>query len=390
MKRIIYILGFILLGGLTLQAQKTTKPETIQSFAKVRLPIEWYKTQLKLWKAEVDKNQKNAEAWYNYFKVQRILHRLDEDDKRTHEVKEKELTQIVEDMSKAIPNTFEYHHTAWILAGLGDMDKLHHLEKAIALQPDNPALFHNIINMGELTRDTDQRNTYSRKLYNDPETSPGFLYYCHNMLAGLDENAILVTVGDNDTYPVWMLQAEKGIRKDVTAVNSSLILVKEYREKLFKELGVENIKYDPFENKENMLRFENELVSLLASNNQNRPVYITISCGKTLTEKHQDKLYLTGLCYLYCEKTYDNIAALKKNFERNYTLDYLDNAFYHDKSAFLVKQLNTNYIVPMVKLYEHYKLAGETQKANELKAKALAVVSGTENEQQIKKYFTDK
>lgn len=45
----------------------------------------------------------------------------------------------------------------------------------------------------------------------------------YNYLAGLDENAILVTHGDNDTFPLWYVQEVEDVRTDVRIVNTSLL-----------------------------------------------------------------------------------------------------------------------------------------------------------------------
>jgi len=51
-----------------------------------------------------------------------------------------------------------------------------------------------------------------------------------NLLDTCEENGVLFTVGDNETYPVWCLQEVYGYRSDVTAVNLSLLNLNWYVE----------------------------------------------------------------------------------------------------------------------------------------------------------------
>lgn len=375
------------------------KPEPVKSFATVLLPVSWYKEQASLWKKEIDKDPKNAAAWYNYYRAHRSLNRLDTTDKRNAAQKYEQEKQLVEEMEKAIPDSYEYNLCRWLIEG-NKADYIPYLKRAAELGEGHMEHYSDMIVWGEMERNQERKDLYSREWYQSGTASPGLLYYNYNVLAGLKPNAIIFTAGDNDTYPIWMLQA-MGIRKDVTVLNTSLLMMDEYREKIFKELGVKKWTMTPEPVKKNdrgladdvdfsdnpWTRFEQEIVKHVAANTKGFPVYVGLTVSDSYTKSIPDELYLTGLAYEYCTRPVDNIALLRKNFEQLYALDYLDKSFFTDVSQMWVKRTNYNYVVPMIKLYDHYKASGDHTKAGLIKSRVQGIVKGMSVEKETMDYF---
>lgn len=377
------VFGLILM---TASASAQT-PQPIYSFATELHPVSWYKEQAKIWNAEIKKDNNNSFAWLNYYRATRNIARLDTTDQRSWDARTEPERQIVEDMGKAVPASFEYNLCRWMVGG-NDLQNLPYLKKALELDPDREEIISDMINWGETDRNLAMRDKYSKRWYESKLASPGLLNYNYNVIIGLKPNAILLTVGDNDTYPVWQLQS-LGIRKDITVINLSLAGIDTYRDKIFKELKIP--KWDTSLHSGKTIYDKNpnsaEEIKQIASNDSKFPVYLALTCGPEYTRSIEENLYLTGLSYEYCETPIDNIAILKKNFEQLFALDYIEHAFYKDISAYYTTCVNENYIVPMLKLYDHYKESGDLQKQEWIREKILILAPTSDDKEEILKHL---
>ena len=58
--------------------------------------------------------------------------------------------------------------------------------------------------------------------------------FAHDMLNSVEPYGILVTVGDNDTFPLWYAQEVEGVRQDVVVANTSLLNTDWYTRQLLR------------------------------------------------------------------------------------------------------------------------------------------------------------
>jgi hypothetical protein len=58
--------------------------------------------------------------------------------------------------------------------------------------------------------------------------------FAMNILNSVPQNGILITYGDNDTFPLWYMQMAENYRKDIAVINESLSYSEWYREQILK------------------------------------------------------------------------------------------------------------------------------------------------------------
>lgn len=370
----------VLIGFLIGNSQK---PEEIYSIIKVNKPHSFFVTQAKLWWEVTQKDKKNENAWYNYFKANRYA-------KMTYKQKDTGIAynskewlkeskylmsadEIKKLISKNIPNTFIY-----FLVMESDCNnnkkKLEYLQKAYKLQPNNPVIYDEMVVAYEIDGNIIKRKEINNLWHKTNSISSGLLNYNFNVLMSMKQNSVILTFGDNDTYPIWMLQDALGIREDITLLNLSLMLIPEYRNRKFKELNIKQVPSTTVFNK-----YEEVAEYILINKPKDLPMYIATTSWTSFS-KFEDNLYLEGLVLEYSEENLDNIAILSNNFENNYALDYIMHKFDYDMSTSIINRFNINYLPGIIKLYRHYTLSGEKEKALKYKELGLFIAEKAGNE----------
>ncbi len=366
MKKI--IVGFTLVLANFLNAQTA---ERVYSIAKEQRPLEWYQEQEDLWLKLLKKDKKNATAWCNYYESIRAQWILNDRDELENKNFKPKMDSLVNACYKTIPQTFEANYLMYrnFSTHANDENYFKYVKKAYEIDPLDPRTYEIFITHYALTGEKVLWHQFEEKYFNTNQISGAVYNWGYNLLAELDENAIVFVCGDNDTYSLWGLQSVKKFRPDVKVINTSLILVDDYRNRVLGEMGIDasHVSFENIQSQEDYNKMLTQLFQAIFSNTENYPVYVSGSAIFQFESDFGDKLYLTGLSYRYAEEEIDNISLIRRNYEKRYLLDYLTMTFAFNIQDNMVDHLNATYLPAFVKLYKHYSLLED----EEAKAKLL-------------------
>ncbi|HHI02560.1 MAG TPA: DUF2723 domain-containing protein [candidate division Zixibacteria bacterium] len=212
--------------------------------------------------------------------------------------------------------------------------------------------------------------------------------YAHNLLKPCEKDAIFITNGDNDTFPVWCLQEVYGIRKDVKTVNLSLAnapwYIKQLREHHGVPIGWSDAEVDrlrPYQTKEGKVyRLQDQVIDEIITQNKNRrPIHISVttpSGNRIFMGKPLDSnLVLEGMVYRYTpDKGFNQIDYEKslRMYEEEYQYRGIaDSTVYKDEAT---RRIVNNYSQGILWLADTLRRAGDFVGAFERIKKGLKVL----------------
>lgn len=354
----------------------TQKLETVHSFARERQEVNWYLNQQTLWKEELDKNKNNGEAWLNYFRATRALSYIasveETNAEKSKEIKKK-YTDLCESIAneayKAIPNSFEANFIQSIHKGVNGKD---FLLKANAINPNDSRAFDALLVHYETIQNEEEFSKYAAKMFQYNVLPASILNWGYNILSELDENAILFTAGDNDTYACWIMQQTKNYRKDVQVINTSLILDDEYRNRIFKKMNIPALPLSLKDAKGS--DYDKNAAKIFKHILENKKVVYTAACAiHGFQEAYENELFITGLAYKFSKENIENAALIRRNYEKRYLLDYIKQTFAFNIGDKISDEFNSMYLASMLKLYKSYRESEEFTKMKDLESLILMI-----------------
>jgi hypothetical protein len=97
------------------------------------------------------------------------------------------------------------------------------LEKAIAIDPQFVDPWFSLVTIYMHQNDDARVDDALKRILESGYITDDVMDYNYNVLIGLDSNSVLLTNGDNDTYPAWILTRVLNVRSDIAIVNRSLL-----------------------------------------------------------------------------------------------------------------------------------------------------------------------
>jgi formylglycine-generating enzyme required for sulfatase activity len=244
--------------------------------------------------------------------------------------------------------------------------------------------YENRVRDAELSGDRAQVEIICKEWYASGRYSAGLLNWNYNALMSVEQNAILFTQQESDTYPALLLQNALELRPDVRVISFQLLENPQYRAFLIEREGFQWIPKDC-----SMGDFLLKILKPETTGNASmRPVYFGSMTNKSLLLADKEKLYLTGLALKFSTVSFDNLAMLRYNFENRFRTDYLSFNFEPESDPATVARVNLNYIPAFLLLHRHYSAAGEREKAERMKNMALNIARTGGRETEVAAFFT--
>lgn len=332
------------------------KPEKILGIAQENKSTDYYRTQSSLWQRLLQKNPQDRQAWINYYRAERAILQLERPDlwPGQRAAVFKLLTPIVQKAESSIPSTFEYY----LLKGMNsdEPESSSAFIKAYELDPERDEIYGKLLVHYVFSSEEEALIEISKRMIEANIYSNSNMMWNYNALQSIDKNGLIVTNGDMDSMPKWVLQYGLGIRQDVLVANRWMLAYSdEYRKSIFSKANLT----DPNKNRADF-KTTADYVDYLTKEiltKTSRPVYMSTGTGIDFFRKYQldDYMYVVGNAIKYSEADFNNTRVIRENFENKFYMEYLLQNFQsHPQDEVVKTRMNLTYLPGLIHMRDHY------------------------------------
>ncbi|WP_020570350.1 formylglycine-generating enzyme family protein [Neolewinella persica] len=314
--------------------QPTVYPAPFVDVMHARHDGDFYDQQAQEWQALALGNCTEEDAWFHYYKTARYSNRFGSGDY--------DLTAILAQAQPTLdPEGFVWNYLNFV-ADQDLVTRWPKLLRAHAADPDRHEAYTSLIAHYTIENNLALKDETLRKLHVAEPIPNGVMEYNYNQLMSVAPNGILITHGDSDTYPTWLLQSTYKVRPDILVISLPLLMnFSEYQKHIKAALRIDKL----------FAQAPYDAAGLLEQlTTQQRPIFFAATGQQHLPELPADRLYLTGLAFQYSTGEVDNIGLLAKNYVENWRLESLSLPLTDSPAQAVADQLNQNYLPALLEL----------------------------------------
>ena len=334
-----HLLLLTLASLFTVGAPPAERPVPFTDVLYGRYYPEFYDQQAAAWEAVATDDCGTDLDWWHYYKTAHYSNRFGNG--------EYDLAAILAAAEQRLdPEGFEMHYLRFA-ADKNPATRFEHLVNAQRADPDRPEAAPALATYYSINGRTKEQNDVLALMHRHRPLPAGLLEYNHNQLMSVARNGILITQGDSDTYPAWLLQGRYGVRPDVAVINLPLLLgISSYRSYWEQQLGLAQ----PLD------VAGRDVAAVLAQlAGQARPLYFSATGQHHFAQLPAERMFVTGLAFRYSPTPVDNLGELARNVSERFRTELLRQPFDDSPAQAVADQLNQNYLPALLELHEYYQ-----------------------------------